>query len=48
MLKKLLAIEDVCLDIKAKEKVAFVGLNGSGKSTLIKLITGIIKADYSR
>lgn len=44
--KKVLAIEDVCLDIKAKEKVAFVGLNGSGKSTLIKLITGIIKADY--
>lgn len=43
--KNVLALKEVCLNIKDKERVAFVGLNGSGKSTLIKLITGIIKAD---
>ncbi len=33
-------LEDVCIDIKKGEKVAFVGQIGSGKSTLVKLLLG--------
>ena len=36
---------DVNLEIKANEKVAFVGENGSGKSTLIKIITRLYDVD---
>jgi len=33
-------LEDITLDIKKGEKVAFVGQIGSGKSTLVKLLLG--------
>lgn len=39
------ALNGINLDIKAGEKIAFVGENGSGKSTLIKIILGLYKPD---
>lgn len=37
--------EDLCLNIKRGEKVAFVGESGSGKSTLVKILAGLLKYD---
>lgn len=34
---------NLCLSIRAGEKVAFVGESGSGKSTLVKLLLGLLK-----
>lgn len=36
-------IDNICLSIKAGEKIAFVGESGSGKSTLIKILLGLLK-----
>ncbi len=41
-------LEDICLDIKPKEKVALIGASGSGKTTLAQVIAGFyskIKGD---
>lgn len=35
------ALEDINLEIRSGETVAFVGENGSGKSTLVKIIAGL-------
>ncbi len=32
------ALEDICLDLRAGEKLAIVGPNGAGKTTLVKLL----------
>ena len=37
------ALQDVSLDIRRGEKVAFIGRNGAGKSTLLKLFTKVIE-----
>ena len=42
---KVLALNDICIHFKKKEKVALVGLNGSGKSTLIKLLLRMYDPD---
>jgi ABC-type bacteriocin/lantibiotic exporter with double-glycine peptidase domain len=35
-------LKGINLEIKAKEKIAIVGLNGAGKTTLIKIICGLL------
>ena len=43
--KKVVAFEDVNLDIYKNEILGIVGPNGSGKSTLVNIILGILKPD---
>ena len=38
-------LEDIQLDIKAKEFIGMVGPNGSGKTTLLKIILGLLEPD---
>lgn len=38
------ALDDITLDIKAKEITGFAGLSGAGKSTLIDVLLGLIPA----
>lgn len=38
-------LDNVCLQIDAKDKMALIGRNGEGKSTFLKIIAGIDAAD---
>jgi ATP-binding cassette subfamily F protein uup len=38
-------LDQVCLQIEAKDKIALIGRNGEGKSTLLKIIAGIDAPD---
>lgn len=38
-------LEQVCLQVDAKDKMALIGRNGEGKSTLLKIIAGIEAPD---
>jgi branched-chain amino acid transport system ATP-binding protein len=42
----LTAVKDVSFRIERDEMVGLIGQNGSGKTTLIRLIIGMLKADY--
>jgi ATP-binding cassette, subfamily B, bacterial PglK len=39
-------LEDISLEIKKGEKIAFIGESGSGKSTLIDLMMGVLKPNF--
>jgi ribose transport system ATP-binding protein len=42
------ALDDVSIEIRAKEVVGLVGENGAGKSTLLKVLAGLYPADSGR
>jgi ATP-binding cassette subfamily B protein len=44
----ILAIEDLTLDVRAGETVAFVGPSGSGKSTVLNLVIGFLTPQHGR
>ena len=39
------ALKEVCLDVRTQEILAIVGDNGAGKTTLIKILAGTYKPD---
>ena len=43
-----LALKDINLDVKADERLVFLGVNGSGKSTLLKLLNCLIFPNSGR
>ncbi len=43
--EKVVAIDDISLNIPNGKIIGFIGLNGAGKTTLIKMMTGIVKPD---
>ncbi|NQX28352.1 ABC transporter ATP-binding protein [Microbacteriaceae bacterium VKM Ac-2854] len=43
-----LALDDVSLDVRAGETVAFVGSSGSGKSTMLNLVLGFLRPTRGR
>lgn len=38
-----LVLDDICMEIKAGENLALVGVNGAGKTTLVKLLCGLLQ-----
>ena len=42
------AVQNINIDIKSGETVAFVGPSGSGKTTLVKLLLGLYKPDEGK
>lgn len=42
------AVDDISLDLRAGEVLAFLGPNGAGKTTTIKMITGLLLPDTGR
>ena len=43
-----LLFSDVSFEIKRGERVAVIGKNGTGKTTLLKIINGLLPADYGQ
>jgi ABC-2 type transport system ATP-binding protein len=41
--KRLLAVDNVTLNIKRGEILGLLGINGAGKTTLLKMICGLLK-----
>ena len=44
--RQLAGLQGINLEIRAGERVAFVGSNGSGKSTLLRLLHGLIQPSH--
>lgn len=45
---KILAVDDVSLEINSGEIVGFLGPNGAGKTTTIKILAGLLRPDKGR
>ena len=45
---KLLAVDDISFAVPQGEFFGFLGPNGAGKSTTIRVLCGLLRADYSR
>jgi ABC-2 type transport system ATP-binding protein len=45
---EIVAVDDICLEIKGGELFGFLGPNGAGKTTTIKLMTGLLKPTSGR
>ena len=43
--KDIVAVDNLCLDIKAGELFSLLGVNGAGKTTTIKMLSCLTKAD---
>ena len=43
--KDIVAVDDLCLDIKEGELFSLLGVNGAGKTTTIKMLSCLTKAD---
>jgi ABC-2 type transport system ATP-binding protein len=42
---ELLAVDNICFEVKKGELFGFLGPNGAGKTTTIRMLTGVIKPD---
>ena len=45
---KVRALQDVCLEAKAGDRLGIIGANGAGKSTLLKVLAGIYPPTHGR
>lgn len=45
---KLLAVDDISFSVPQGEFFGFLGPNGAGKSTTIRVLCGLLRADYAR
>lgn len=43
-----IVLQNICLQVKVGDSIAFIGHNGSGKSTLLKIMSGLVSCDSGK